>query len=80
MKLTPGSEKLMSELAHDGPNWNGNPLLPILSATEKGNLTDLKVKGLLDTEEDTEDNCVWVFFTALGREYSKTHYGFDCGI
>ena len=51
-------------LAADANNWGGTPMLPILDADEKGNLTDLKRKKLLTVEKS--EGCFWVYFTPAG--------------
>lgn len=67
-KLTAATEALFVKIAEDAKNWNGIPLLPDMTPAMKGNLIDLKKKGLLLTEDD-EDNsrAQWVHFTELGK-------------
>lgn len=67
--LTVGSHELFTRLAEDAPNWNGTPLLPDLTPQQKGHLTDLKKKGLLEVE--TLDGCPWVFFLPAGLELAR---------
>ena len=65
--LTAASTDLFLSLWNDAPNWSGMPLLDI-SAAEKGNLSDLKKKGLLTTEVDFERaDLTWVSFTDAGK-------------
>lgn len=73
MELTPSSLSLFLELARDADNWNGTPLFNGGKA-ERGNLSDLKKKGLLKTEQD-EDNkkCIWVYFTQEGKALAAQH-------
>lgn len=61
--LTPASAALFGQLVSMAPDWSGQPLVE-LTARERGNLTDLKVKGLLTTNED-EGN-MFVAFTDAG--------------
>ena len=81
--LTPDSELMMLNLCKDAVNWNGTPLLDVLTDKQKGNLTDLKVKGLLTTQSDPLETdskgipFVWVYFTDVGKEYSKAQYGIE---
>src|SRR5262245_41257501 len=62
--LTPASLDLFLGFAEDAPNWSGSPLVTLTPA-QRGNLADLKKKGLLTTWED-EDGCVFVNFTDAG--------------
>ena len=64
--LSQESKALFEEMAQEAQNWNGTPLLPVLSRAQKGNLTDLKRKGLVFTEDDG-DGFQWVFFTSAGK-------------
>jgi len=72
--LTPASLDLFRSFCEDAPNWSGSPLVTV-TASEKGNLTDLKSKGLLDTFLE-DDGCSFVVFTDKGREFATT-LGFD---
>ena len=77
--LTNESDKFFRELAEDAVNWNGSPLLDGNVRTNKalrGNVTDLKKKGLITTELD-EGN-TWVYFTDKGRELAED-LGIDLG-
>lgn len=62
--LTAASTALFTALAVDADNWGGNPLVDVTEA-EKGNLTDLKAKGLLTTFTDRGDS--FASFTPEGR-------------
>ena len=78
IKLTTESESLFHELADDADNWNGQPLINgnvTVDKAREGNLTDLKVKGLLVTDED--EGLTWVRFTEAGVAYAKDNYGID---
>lgn len=72
LSLTKASRELFLAYAEDAGNWNGTPLLggnvPHTPADD-GNLTDLKKKGLLTTEES--DGELWVVFTELGKNYAR---------
>jgi hypothetical protein len=65
--LTPASLALFNVIARDAGNWSGEPLVGgnfTLTAADKGNLTDLKVKGFVVTfRSDGHD---WIGFTAKG--------------
>jgi hypothetical protein len=55
--------------AGDAANWSGNPLIGGNvggSKSERGNLTQLKMVGLITTQLD--EGCTWLYFTAAGRE------------
>lgn len=72
--LTPASEALFLELARDAGNWGGTPLLDgnvSTDAASRGNLTDLKVKGLITTFRD--EGCTWVDFTRAGKQLAASH-------
>lgn len=71
--LTEKSLDLFKSLVEDAPNWSGTPLFQG-SKADTGNLTDLKVKGLVETIEDRGD--AFVVFTDLGRELAG-ELGFD---
>ena len=78
INLTTASDSLLRELAEDADNWNGQPLINgnvTVDKAREGNLTDLKVKGLLVTDED--EGLTWVTFTEAGIAYAKENYGID---
>lgn len=52
--LTPDSLALFDALAADAGDWSGTPLIEC-SPAERGNLSDLKRKGLLTTFEHDGD-------------------------
>ena len=65
--LTPASAAMLMAYVDDAPNWGGEPLLGgniPFTAADRGNLTDLKRKGLLTTFSDAGDE--WVQFTPAG--------------
>jgi hypothetical protein len=81
--LTPASEKVFRLYAEDADNWSGEPLVGGNvrgSKARNGNLTDLKVKGLITTWTEEREGLngraktplVWLNFTALGIEYAAT--------
>ena len=72
IKLTEASSKLLESLAHDAIDWDGYPLLDI-NKNERGNLTDLKHKGLLITF--IEEDVTWVKFTDNGLRFIKDKFG-----
>ena len=63
--LTDASRELFIALAEDSGNWSGTPLVEVDEAG-KGNLTDLKRKGLLITGED--EGCTFAYFTQAGSD------------
>lgn len=72
--LTPASLKLFLEYADDAGNWNGTPLVGGNvggSARDRGNLTHLKISGLITTDRD--EGCTWVSFTAAGIALAALH-------
>ncbi|CAB4126529.1 hypothetical protein UFOVP75_2 [uncultured Caudovirales phage] len=66
--LTPATRALFVSLVADAPDWNGEPLLNI-SKEQRGNLSDLKMRGLVRTVIDDSGfkPCQFVQFTAQGR-------------
>lgn len=63
--ITPRSMDLFLELANNAGNWAGEPLFEG-NAADKGNLTQLKQAGLVETFVD--GGCSFVIFTAEGRK------------
>ncbi len=61
--LSPASLALFVELAKSAGDWGGQPLFEG-SDSERGNLTDLKKKGLVTTFEDRGDS--FIIFTEAG--------------
>ena len=68
--LTEASLSLFLQLANDADNWSGQPLFEG-GEIEKGNLTDLKKKGLIGTDRD--EGCTWVYFTEQGASLAFDH-------
>jgi len=72
--LTPDSLALFLAYADDAGNWSGNPWVDgniSLSAAGRGNLTDLKRKGLLETQ--TDDGDAYIIFTDAGKALAAAH-------
>jgi hypothetical protein len=72
--LTPTSLALFLAYADDAGNWSGNPWVDgniSLDAAGRGNLTDLKRKGLLITQEDDGD--AFIIFTPAGVALAAEH-------
>jgi hypothetical protein len=73
IELTEASLALFTAYAKDAGNWNGMPLVGGNVGGKKedrGNLTDLKKKGLLTTFRD--EGCDWISFTDLGVEFAAS--------
>ena len=68
--LTADSHKLFMSLAYWAPHWNGQPIIDI-SPADRGNLTDLKRKGLIITV--TDEGATHAIFTEAGIEYGVAH-------
>jgi DNA-binding MarR family transcriptional regulator len=71
MKLTKDSKDLFIQYANSARNWGGAPLWDeqgIASKSDLGNLTDLKKKGLLNTQDDEDD--IFIHFTDKGKAYA----------
>lgn len=66
--LFPDSLALFTAFAKDSGNWSGTPMIDI-TPEQRGNLTDLKRKGLVTTS--TDEGIQWLSFTALGKELAK---------
>ncbi len=70
--ITEESRRVFEAYYRDAPNWSGNPLVGGNcggTKEERGNLTQLKVAGLITT--DTDEGNTWIYFTAKGHEYAK---------
>lgn len=74
MKLSPASAALFSDLAATSALECRAPTIDY-TVQNRGNLTDLKKKGLIKTEESDGD--VWVYFLLAGVALAKTEYGTD---
>lgn len=73
VQITEKSKKLFIAYAEDADNWSGTPLVGgnvSGSKEDRGNLTQLKVAGLIKTFNAM--NCMWIEFTAKGKEYAKS--------
>ena len=68
--ISADSLSLFIELASDAENWNGQPLLNI-TKEQRGNLSDLKKKGLVITFRD--EGCDWADFTDAGIAFAAEH-------
>jgi hypothetical protein len=73
VRITRASRTLFELFAIDAPNWSGTPMLNgnvEITAAERGNLTQLKREGLIETF--VSDGEKWVQFTKKGQAYAKT--------
>jgi hypothetical protein len=73
MTLTAASQELFVAFANDSANWGG--MVPTdsfggLTKAQTGNLTDLKVKSLIETQD--YDGATWVTFTEAGAAYAAS--------
>jgi hypothetical protein len=74
VQITPTSLHLFLAYAADACNWSGEPLVGGNvggSAADRGNLTQLKRAGLLNTFHDEQQT--WIQFTELGRALAAAH-------
>ena len=77
--LSTKSAALLQQLLNDSDNWSGMPLYQG-NQEDNGNLTDLKKKGYLETDEDGDDGCIWIMWTDLGKKTAEEmgiELGFD---
>lgn len=70
--ITEASLELLLELAEDAGNWSGMPPAWVTKA-QRGNLTQLKKAGLLETTEPDERGDAFVIFTAAGKALAGEH-------
>lgn len=73
--ITKTSHDLFLAFARDAGNWSGSPLIGGNvggSKEERGNLTQLKKAGLIETSNDGEGKD-WLAFTDLGVDYAAEH-------
>jgi hypothetical protein len=70
MTITETSLNLFLTLASEANDWNGQPLFDG-SKEERGNLTQLKKAGLIETFR--EERCLWVDFTDAGKVLAADH-------
>lgn len=68
--LSPASLSLFLLLARSAGDWGGQPLFDGTNA-ERGNLTHLKIAGLLTTFSD--EGCSFVQFTEAGKALAATN-------
>jgi len=81
--ITDTSKALFVDFAQDAGNWNGMPLIGgnvmIKNAkADRGNLTQLKKAGLVETEYDSFERLTWLTFTEDGERYAN-ELGIDLG-
>jgi len=72
INITERSKQLFIDYANDAGNWGGSPLVGGNvggSKEDRGNLTQLKQAGLVETEVD-EGN-TWLYFTDDGKTFAK---------
>ena len=70
--ITAASLALFLDYANDAGNWGGTPCIGGNvggSAEDRGNLTQLKVAGLVTTFRDDGDT--WLSFTPAGRTLAE---------
>ena len=71
--ITATSAKLFIDLAKDACNWSGQPMLDGNVRTDaalRGNITQLKIAGLIETIRDRNET--WVDFTDQGVALAET--------
>lgn len=77
MNISERSLKLFLDLARDAGNWSGMPLFGGnvgRASSDKGNLTDLKIKGLVYTHDHEGDGRnIYVCFTDAGKRFAAEH-------
>lgn len=74
MNITEKSLEVFLMYANDSGNWNGTPLVGGNvggSKEERGNLTQLKKAGLIETSVD--EGCTWIYFTEAGKAFAEEH-------
>lgn len=72
--ITKQSEELFLAYAADAGNWSGTPMVGGNvggSKADRGNLTQLKQAGLIETWYD--DGYTWLRFTADGVAFAASH-------
>jgi len=75
MNITDKSLEVFASYAEDAINWDGVPLLSG-DAAERGNITQLKKAGLIETA--TDEGCTWIHFTDDGKALAES-MGIDLG-
>ena len=79
IKLTPASAELLRLYADDAGNWSGMPLVGgnVGGVKEdRGNLTDLKIKGLIRT---FDDEGTWVIFNQPAVDWLNANHPCEDG-
>ena len=75
VEITDASKTVFIEYANDAGNWSGSPLVGgNVGGTkeERGNLTQLKKAGLIETAFEKSDRTTWLYFTPAGIAYAAT--------
>lgn len=77
-KITDRSLALFKAYAKDSGNWAGTPCVGANvpdTKEDRGNLTQLKKAGLIETWRDEPDppnpRCIWLRFTPAGVKYAR---------
>lgn len=71
MNITETSKQVFMAYAKDAGNWSGTPMIGGNvggSKEERGNLTQLKKAGLIETFRD--EGCDWLTFTEEGKKFA----------
>jgi hypothetical protein len=75
-KLTPASLDLFLALANDAGNWSGMPLIGgnvQVTKAQRGNLTDLQEKGLIQLQYCSDTKGHFAAFTDSGKALAAEH-------
>lgn len=73
VQITEQSKALFIAYAKDAGNWSGCPMVGGNvggSKADAGNLTQLKIAGLVETWND--EGCTWLNFTDAGKAYADS--------
>lgn len=77
MDLSEKSLELFLAYAKDAENWGGNPWVTDgnvgLTKSDRGNLTDLKRKGFIETERYDGPGTDYIIFTEEGKALAAEH-------
>lgn len=81
MNITERSLEVFTAYAKDACNWSGTPLVGgngrwDQEAADRGNITQLKKAGLIETA--TDEGCTWIYFTDDGKAFAES-MGIDLG-
>ena len=79
--ITPTSLALFVAFAQDSGQWAGVPLIGgnvDVGPALRGNLTQLKKAGLVQTDYDSVENLTWLMFLPAGEAFA-TELGIDLG-